>query len=186
MKLKENSMKRTWIKNARIVNEGKIFHGSIVIENEVIAEVLAEETVPSQPCGEIIDAKGYYLMPGVIDDHVHFRDPGLTHKADITTESRAAAAGGVTSIMDMPNTNPQTTTLEALDEKLALLAGKSAVNYSCYFGATNNNYPQFAQLDKHRVCGVKLFMGSSTGNMLVDRMASLRNKIGRASCRERV
>lgn len=79
-------MKRTWIKNARIVNEGKIFHGSIVIENEVIAEVLAEETVPSQPCGEIIDAKGYYLMPGVIDDHVHFRDPGLTHKADIHTE----------------------------------------------------------------------------------------------------
>lgn len=86
-------MKRTWIKNARIVNEGKIFHGSIVIENEVIAEVLAEETVPSQPCGEIIDAKGYYLMPGVIDDHVHFRDPGLTHKADIHTESTAAAAG---------------------------------------------------------------------------------------------
>ena len=85
-------MKRTWIKNARIVNEGKIFHGSIVIENEVIAEVLAEETVPSQPCGEIIDAKGYYLMPGVIDDHVHFRDPGLTHKADIHTESTAAAA----------------------------------------------------------------------------------------------
>ena len=84
-------MKRTWIKNARIVNEGKIFHGSIVIENEVIAEVLAEETVPSQPCGEIIDAKGYYLMPGVIDDHVHFRDPGLTHKADIHTESTAAA-----------------------------------------------------------------------------------------------
>ena len=96
-------MKRTWIKNARIVNEGKIFHGSIVIENEVIAEVLAEETVPSQPCGEIIDAKGYYLMPGVIDDHVHFRDPGLTHKADIHTESTAAAAGGVTSFMDMPN-----------------------------------------------------------------------------------
>ena len=90
-------MKRTWIKNARIVNEGKIFHGSIVIENEVIAEVLAEETVPSQPCGETIDAKGYYLMPGVIDDHVHFRDPGLTHKADIHTESTAAAAGGVTS-----------------------------------------------------------------------------------------
>lgn len=95
-------MKRTWIKNARIVNEGKIFHGSIVIENEVITEVLAEETVPSQPCGEIIDAKGYYLMPGVIDDHVHFRDPGLTHKADIHTESTAAAAGGVTSLWTCP------------------------------------------------------------------------------------
>ena len=117
-------------------------------------------------------------MPGAIDEHVHFRDPGLTHKADIITESRAAAAGGVTSIMDMPNTNPQTTTLEALDEKFALLSEKSAVNYSCYFGATNNNYTQFAKLDKHRVCGVKLFMGSSTGNMLVDRMASLRNIFG--------
>jgi len=132
-------MKRTWIKNARIVNEGKIFHGSIVIENEVIAEVLAEETVPAQPCGEIIDAKGYYLIPGVIDDHVHFRDPGLTHKADIHTESTAAAAGGVTSFMDMPNTTPQTTTLEALNAKFADAATKSIVNYSFYFGATNRN-----------------------------------------------
>jgi len=132
-------MKRTWIKNARIVNEGKIFHGSIVIENEVIAEVLAEETVPAQPCGEIIDAKGYYLIPGVIDDHVHFRDPGLTHKADIHTESTAAAAGGVTSFMDMPNTTPQTTTLEALNAKFADAATKSIVNYSFYFGATNTN-----------------------------------------------
>ena len=146
-------MKRTWIKNARIVNEGKIFHGSIVIENEVIAEVLAEETVPSQPCGEIIDAKGYYLIPGVIDDHVHFRDPGLTHKADIHTESTAAAAGGVTSFMDMPNTTPQTTTLEALG---------------------------LPTLDKSRVCGVKLFMGASTGNMLVDRMEVLRKVFANA------
>ena len=155
-------MKRTWIKNARIVNEGKIFHGSIVIENEVIAEVLAEETVPSQPCGEIIDAKGYYLMPGVIDDHVHFRDPGLTHKADIHTESTAAAAGGVTSFMDMPNTTPQTTTLEALNAKFADAATKSIVNYSFYFGATNTNADVLPTLDKSRVCGVKLFMGSST------------------------
>ena len=151
-------MKRTWIKNARIVNEGKIFHGSIVIENEVIAEVLAEETVPSQPCGEIIDAKGYYLMPGVIDDHVHFRDPGLTHKADIHTESTAAAAGGVTSFMDMPNTTPQTTTLEALNAKFADAATKSIVNYSFYFGATNTNADVLPTLDKSRVCGVKLFM----------------------------
>ena len=130
------------------------------------------------PCDETIDASGCYLLPGAIDEHVHFRDPGLTHKADITTESHAAAAGGVTSIMDMPNTNPQTTTLEALNDKLALLAEKSSVNFSCYFGATNNNYPLFSQLDKNRVCGVKLFMGSSTGNMLVDRMASLRNIFG--------
>ena len=173
-------MKRTWIKNARIVNEGKIFHGSIVIENEVIAEVLAEETVPAQPCGEIIDAKGYYLIPGVIDDHVHFRDPGLTHKADIHTESTAAAAGGVTSFMDMPNTTPQTTTLEALNAKFADAATKSIVNYSFYFGATNTNADVLPTLDKNRVCGVKLFMGASTGNMLVDRMEVLRKVFANA------
>ena len=143
-------MKRTLIQNAVIVNEGRKVLGSVVIEGEKIAEILIGEEKTTTPCDEIIDATGCYLLPGAIDEHVHFRDPGLTHKADITTESRAAAAGGVTSIMDMPNTNPQTTTLEALDEKLTLLAGKSAVNYSCYFGATNNNYPQFAQLDKHR------------------------------------
>ena len=129
---------------------------------EVIDLVVPSDTDAS------VDASAMTIAPGFEDPHVHFRDPGLTHKADITTESRAAAAGGVTSIMDMPNTNPQTTTLEALEEKFVLLGEKSAVNYSCYFGATNNNYTQFAQLDKHRVCGVKLFMGSSTGNMLVD------------------
>ena len=161
-------MKRTLIQNAVIVNEGRKVLGSVVIENEKIAEILVGEENATAPCDEIIDATGCYLLPGAIDEHVHFRDPGLTHKADITTESRAAAAGGVTSIMDMPNTNPQTTTLEAWEEKFVLLGEKSAVNYSCYFGATNNNYTQFAQLDKHRVCGVKLFMGSSTGNMLVD------------------
>ena len=106
---------------------------------------------------------------------VHFRDPGLTHKADILTESRAAAAGGVTSIMDMPNTNPLTTTLSALEQKFDLLNEKCIVNHSCYFGATNNNYTEFNQLDKHRVCGIKLFMGSSTGNMLVDKTNSLLN-----------
>ena len=164
-------MKRTLIQNAVVVNEGRKVLGSVVIENEKIAEILVGEENATAPCDEIIDATGCYLLPGAIDEHVHFRDPGLTHKADITTESRAAAARGVTSIMDMPNTNPQTTTLEALEEKFVLLGEKSAVNYSCYFGATNNNYTQFAQLDKHRVCGVKLFMGSSTGNMLVDRMA---------------
>lgn len=171
-------MRRTLIQNAVIVNEGRKVTGSVVIEGEKIAEILVGEEKASAPCDEVIDASGCYLLPGAIDEHVHFRDPGLTHKADITTESRAAAAGGVTSIMDMPNTNPQTTTLEALEEKFALLAEKSSVNYSCYFGATNNNYTQFPQLDKRRVCGVKLFMGSSTGNMLVDRMASLRNIFG--------
>lgn len=171
-------MRRTLIQNAVIVNEGRKVAGSVVIEGEKIAEILVGEEQASAPCDEVIDASGCYLLPGAIDEHVHFRDPGLTHKADITTESHAAAAGGVTSIMDMPNTNPQTTTLEALEEKFALLAEKSSVNYSCYFGATNNNYTQFPQLDKRRVCGVKLFMGSSTGNMLVDRMASLRNIFG--------
>lgn len=168
-------MKRTWIKNARIVNEGKTFHGSVVIEDEVIAEVLTGNAEPAQPCGQVTDANGCYLMPGVIDDHVHFRDPGLTHKADIHTESTAAAAGGVTSFMDMPNTSPQTTTPEALDAKFADAANKSVVNYSFYFGATNNNAGQLPLLDKTRVCGVKLFMGASTGNMLVDRMEVLRN-----------
>lgn len=167
-------MKRTLIQQAILVNEGEKVTGSIVIEGEKIVEILTGNEQPEAPCDEVIDATGCYLLPGAIDEHVHFRDPGLTHKGDITTESHAAAAGGVTSIMDMPNTNPQTTTLEALNEKFDLLAEKSSVNYSCYFGATNNNHTQFAQLDKHRVCGVKLFMGSSTGNMLVDRMASLR------------
>lgn len=171
-------MRRTLIQNAVMVNEGRKVTGSVVIEGEKIAEILVGEEKAAAPCDEVMDASGCYLLPGAIDEHVHFRDPGLTHKADITTESHAAAAGGVTSIMDMPNTNPQTTTPEALEEKFALLAEKSAVNYSCYFGATNNNYTQFPQLDKRRVCGVKLFMGSSTGNMLVDRMASLRNIFG--------
>ena len=168
-------MKRTLIKNAIIVNEGLQVPGSVIIEGEKIAEILVENQESAVPCDETIDATGCYLLPGVIDGHVHFRDPGLTHKADIITESRAAAAGGVTSIMDMPNTSPQTTTLDALNAKLDHLAEKCSVNYSCYFGATNNNYPLLEQLDKHRVCGVKLFMGSSTGNMLVDKMASLLN-----------
>ena len=168
-------MKRIHIHNARIVNEGQTFCGAIVIENEVIAEVLKQGEEPSAPCDETIDAQGCYLLPGVIDDHVHFRDPGLTHKADMYTESMAAAAGGVTSYMDMPNTNPQTTTLEALKNKFQDAATKSIVNYSFYFGATNNNADDLAKLDKKHVCGVKLFMGSSTGNMLVDRMETLKN-----------
>ena len=168
-------MKRIHIHNARIVNEGQTFCGAIVIENEVIAEVLKQGEEPSAPCDETIDAQGCYLLPGVIDDHVHFRDPGLTHKADMYTESMAAAAGGVTSYMDMPNTNPQTTTLEALENKFQDAATKSIVNYSFYFGATNNNADNLAKLDKKHVCGVKLFMGSSTGNMLVDRMETLKN-----------
>lgn len=166
-------MKRTLIHNATIVNEGQTVVGSMVIEDGKIAEILTNGKPLSAPCDEMIDATGCYLIPGVIDEHVHFRDPGLTQKADITSESCAAAAGGVTSIMDMPNTQPLTTTLGALNEKLELMSQKCVVNYACYFGATNNNYMDFERLDKHGVCGIKLFMGASTGNMLVDRMKSL-------------
>ena len=167
-------MKRILIHNALIVNEGETVRGSVVITDQGrIAEVLTHGKPLSAPCEETIDATGCYLIPGVIDDHVHFRDPGLTHKADILTESRAAAAGGVTSIMDMPNTVPQTTTLQALEEKRALMEERCIVNHSCYYGATNTNHTDFARLDKAHVCGIKLFMGSSTGNMLVDQADTL-------------
>ena len=164
---------RTVIQGGRIVNEGKIFDGSIVVEDTKINKIVEGETSPEVVADEIIDASGCFVLPGVLDDHVHFREPGLTEKADIDSESRAAAAGGVTSFFDMPNTVPQTTTLEALDEKFALAAQKSHVNYSFFFGATNNNVALFDQLDAHRIPGIKLFMGSSTGNMLVDRRESL-------------
>jgi len=167
-------MKRTLIKNARIINEGEIFEGSLVIEGEIIAEILRNQAEPAIPCQETIDARFHYLLPGIIDDHVHFREPGLTQKADIFSESKAAVAGGVTSIMDMPNVIPQTTSLEALEEKFKLGAEKSLVNYSFYFGATNDNLEQISQLDPQKVCGIKLFMGSSTGNMLVDRIDAIK------------
>ncbi len=166
-------MKRLLIHNATLVNEGQQTVGSMVIENGKIAEILTNGKPLSAPCDEILDATGCYLIPGIIDGHVHFRDPGLTEKADILTESKAAAAGGVTSIMDMPNTKPATITLEDLENKLELMSQKSLVNYSCYFGATSKNYTDFNKLDQHRVCGIKLFMGASTGNMLVDNMRSL-------------
>lgn len=168
-------MARIVIRNAKIVNEGKVFPGSVIIENEVIAEILsANEEVSFQHSDEIIDAEFNYLIPGIIDDHVHFREPGLTHKADIYSETKAAVAGGVTSFMDMPNVIPQTTSLETLEEKFKLAADKSLVNYSFYFGVTNDNTELLPKLDKNRVCGVKLFMGSSTGNMLVDKADTLK------------
>lgn len=168
-------MGRIWIKNARIVNEGKTFDGSVVIKDDIIEDILIANATPAEECDETIDAEGCYLIPGVIDDHVHFRDPGLTHKADINSESKAAVAGGVTSYMDMPNTNPQTTTIEALNDKFANAAQNSMANYSFYFGVTNDNSHLIKQLDKQKVCGIKLFMGASTGNMLVDRMETLRD-----------
>ena len=163
----------TLIKGGTLVNEGRTFNGSLVIENEKITRIVEENHTPEASYDEVIDASGCFVLPGVIDDHVHFREPGLTEKADIDTESRAAAAGGVTTYFDMPNTVPQTTTLEALDEKFALAATKSHVNYSFFFGATNDNVSLFPQLDIHRIPGIKLFMGSSTGNMLVDRKEAL-------------
>lgn len=166
-------MSRLIVKHIHIINEGLSFEGSIVIENEKISEILHENELPSQPCEQSLDGEGCYLLPGVIDDHVHFRDPGLTQKADMETESRAAVAGGVTSFMDMPNTIPQTTTLEALNAKFEDAAHKSRINYSFYLGATNNNASLLHQLKKKQVCGIKIFMGSSTGNMLVDRMETL-------------
>lgn len=162
---------RTLVKGGRIVNEGRVFDGNLVIEDGNIVDITQEQ--PEVSYDEVIDASGCYVLPGIIDDHVHFREPGLTEKADIESESRAAAAGGVTSYFDMPNTLPQTTTPEALDEKFRLAAGKSHVNYSFFYGATNDNADTFAQLDARRIPGIKLFMGSSTGNMLVDRQQSL-------------
>ena len=164
---------RTIIQGGTIVNEGRVFDGSIVIEDENIAQIFQGNTTPEAPYDEVVDASGCFVLPGVIDDHVHFREPGLTAKADIDSESRAAAAGGITTYFDMPNTVPQTTTLEALEEKFVLAAQKSHVNYSFFFGATNDNVDLFTQLDPHRIPGIKLFMGSSTGNMLVDRREAL-------------
>ena len=163
---------KTLISHATIVNEGQAFLGSLVIENERIADIF-EYTAPQGQFDETVDATGCFVLPGVIDDHVHFREPGLTQKADLESESRAAAYGGVTSYFDMPNTIPQTTTLESLEEKFQLAKEKSHVNYSFFFGATNDNTTLFSQLDIHRIPGIKLFMGSSTGNMLVDREDAL-------------
>lgn len=165
-------MMRTLIKNGTIVNEGRSFLGDLVVDGEQIAEIY-EGKAPRGIYDQVIDASGCFVLPGVIDDHVHFREPGLTRKADIESESRAAAFGGVTSYFEMPNTNPQTTTLEALEDKFALGAQKSHVNYSFFFGATNDNVDLFDRLDVHRIPGIKLFMGSSTGNMLVDKYESL-------------
>lgn len=164
---------RTLIEHATIVNEGKALKGAVVINGDRIEDILQENETPRETSDTIVDATGCFVLPGVIDDHVHFREPGLTSKADILSESRAAAYGGVTTYFDMPNTVPQTTTPEALEEKFAIAARDSHVNYSFFFGATNSNAGMLNRLDIHRIPGIKLFMGSSTGNMLVDREESL-------------
>lgn len=160
------------IKGGTIVNEGRQFVGDLVVNGEII-EHIYEKEAPRGTYDDIIDASGCFVLPGVIDEHVHFREPGLTRKADMDSESRAAAYGGVTSYFDMPNTNPQTTTLEAWNDKMDLAATKSHVNYSFFYGATNDNVDTFQLLDKHRIPGIKLFMGASTGNMLVDKSEAL-------------
>jgi dihydroorotase len=162
------------IKNAKIINEGKSFIGSVLIENDLIKAVYTEnESILIDEPYTVIDVTGKLLIPGIIDDQVHFREPGLTHKGDIFSESRAAVAGGVTSFMDMPNTMPLTTSIQALEDKYAIGAEKSMANYSFYMGATNNNLDELHKVDPSKVCGVKVFMGSSTGNMLVDNTETL-------------
>ncbi len=166
---------KTLIKNATIINEGSRFIGSVLVDNDTISVIYKGE-IPAEidlTNVEVIDATGKWLIPGVIDDQVHFREPGLTHKGDISSESRAAVAGGVTSFMEMPNTKPQTTTIEALNWKFDRAAEVSAANYSFYIGATNDNLEEVKKADPKRVCGVKVFMGSSTGNMLVDNTEAL-------------
>lgn len=166
---------RKLIYGGTIVNEGQAFQGAVVIENDRIAEIIPTTETPRGIFDQKTDATGCFVLPGVIDDHVHFREPGLTDKADIESESRAAAYGGVTTYFDMPNTIPQTTTLTTLADKRERAARESHVNYAFFYGATNDNANTFAQLDRHRTPGIKLFMGSSTGNMLVDQYGSLLN-----------
>lgn len=168
------------IKNATIVNEGKIFSDDLLIVDELISAI-GDADEMHIPAGTItIDGTGLLLLPGVIDDQVHFREPGLTHKGDINSETRAAAAGGVTSFMEMPNTVPQTVTMDALNDKYRLGSEKSLVNYSFLIGATNDNLDEVLKADPSNVCGIKVFMGSSTGNMLVDRESALRELFKKA------
>ncbi len=162
------------IRNATIINEGRIFRGELLIQDELISAIGPPFTLETPGGAEIINAEGLYLIPGVIDDQVHFREPGLTYKGDIYTESRAAVAGGITSFMDMPNTIPHTTTNKLLNEKFTLGAENSASNFSFYLGATNSNLDEVLNADPSEVCGIKLFMGSSTGNMLVDDETALK------------
>ena len=163
--------KSTLIKNATIVNENKTFKGDVLIENEIIKEISTEIKAPENVT--VINADGKYLIPGFIDDQVHFREPGLTHKANIATESRAAVAGGITTFIEMPNTIPQATTQELLEDKFKIAANDSYANYSFMFGGTNDNLDELLKTDPKQVAGIKLFLGSSTGNMLVDNEAVL-------------
>ncbi|MFH2144359.1 MAG: dihydroorotase [Bacteroidota bacterium] len=170
------------INNAFIVNENQIKTGTILISGQRISEIIYNKQTSINGLKLSIDAKGKYLIPGVIDDQVHFREPGLTHKGDIYSESRAAVAGGVTSYMEMPNTIPQTTTNILLEEKFKIASSKSLANYSFYIGATNNNLKELISIDKRSTCGIKIFMGSSTGNMLVNDISVLESIFKSCKC----
>ena len=159
-------MSRLLICNARLVNEGRIFEADVLVEDGFIGQIAAD--LSGRRADQIIDARGQYLLPGIIDDQVHFREPGLTHKATIHSESRAAVAGGVTTFMEMPNTVPNALTQQLLADKYAIAAQSSVANYSFFMGASNNNLDEVLRTDPRMVCGIKVFMGSSTGNMLVD------------------
>lgn len=165
-------MKTILIKNAKIVNEGTIFEGDVLIENEFIVDISSNISPKSSDC-KIIDAEGNYLIPGAIDDQVHFREPGLTHKGDIASESRAAVAGGITSFIEQPNTVPNAVTQELLEQKYEIAAQSSYANYSFMMGATNDNLEEVLKTNPKNVAGIKIFLGSSTGNMLVDNEAVL-------------
>ena len=171
-------MKTTLIRNAKIVNRGKITEQDIFIKGQRIEQIGAD--LSNLSAGQVIDAQGKYLLPGVIDDQVHFREPGLTHKGDIFSESRAAVAGGITTYMEMPNTQPQALSQELLQQKYDIAAQNSLANYSFYMGASNDNLEEVLKTDKSKVCGIKVFMGSSTGNMLVDNARTLENIFSRA------
>ena len=160
-------MKRILIKNAKIVNEGKIFEGDLLIEGELIIEI--SDSISAKTDYKVIDAEGNYLMPGAIDDQVHFREPGLTHKGDIGSESRAAVAGGITSFIEQPNTVPNAVTQDLLEQKYQIAAETSHANYSFMMGGTNDNLDEILKTNPKNVAGIKLFLGSSTGNMLVDK-----------------
>jgi dihydroorotase len=159
-------MREILIYNARLVNEGEVYQKDLLIRGEKIAKI--SNHIAPNGSEELIDAKGLHLLPGWIDDQVHFREPGLTHKATIASESRAAVAGGITSFIEMPNTNPQTTTQNALEDKLDRAAKTSIANYGFLFGGTNDNLEEIKTFDNTQAAGLKLFLGSSTGNMLVD------------------
>lgn len=159
------------IKNAKIVNEGNIFEGDVLVENELITKI--DTSISAKPNYTVLDAAGSYLLPGAIDDQVHFREPGLTHKGTIASESRAAIAGGITSFIEQPNTVPNAVTQELLEQKYEIAAQSSYANYSFMMGGTNDNLDEILKTNPQNVAGLKLFLGSSTGDMLVDSSASL-------------